>query len=156
MMGNILVAACRLLLGLIFVVAAAGKLAKPVQFMGDMAAYEMVPGAVLPWAASMLPMVEAVAGLVLLAGVPFAFSRSKRPVLGIWLTSAAWAVAGMLVMFIVALSVVILQGKSLDCGCFDMLGRYLPIAHSSKVDWGIVGRDFVMLAMAVPPLWRGR
>jgi hypothetical protein len=153
---GLVVALCRLSLGLIFVVAAAGKLAKPVQFMGDMAAYEMVPSFFLPWAASMLPMVEMASGVMLLVGVPFALSRRRRFVLETWLTSAAWIIAGMLVMFIVVLTVVILQGRSLDCGCFDMLGTYLPIAHSSKVDWGIVGRDLVMLALAVPPLWRGR
>jgi len=156
MMKRAVVAACRLMLGLIFVVAAAGKLLKPKQFMNDMGEYKMLPESLLPWAAAMMPMVEMVAGLVLLVGVPFAMSRRKRPVLETWLTSAAWMVAGMLVVFIVALSWVIFQGRALDCGCFDVLGTYLPFFHSSKVDWGVVGRDFVMLALAVPLLWRRR
>jgi len=113
-MKRAVVAVCRLLLGLIFVVAAVGKLAKPKQFMNDMGEYRMLPEYILPWAAAMMPMVEMVTGLVLLVGVPFALFRGKRPVAGIWFTSAAWMAAGMLVMFIIALSWVILQDASMS------------------------------------------
>ena len=100
-------------LGGVFVYASHDKIAQPAEFARIVYHYRLLgpdfhTG---PLAANLLavtlPWVELVAGLLLITGV--------------WRREAALATAGMLVMFLGAVSWALLQGVDLaNCGCFSL------------------------------------
>ena len=55
--------------------------------------------------------------------------------------SAAAMIAGMLVLFIIALAVNLMRGSPIDCGCFQ--------AMEDPISWLTVVRDFIWLAMTI-------
>lgn len=99
-----LAAGCRLLLGLLFVWAALGKLADLPAFAEQVAAYRLLPPRLVPLVAVTLPGMELVAALALLSG----WARGGGLVL----------ISGMLVVFILAVGQALLRGIDLECGCF--------------------------------------
>jgi len=133
------------------VIAAVGKLQQPKAFLRAVADYQLLPLPLAKLVAAALPGVESLAGGLLLLGAFTAFRRRPGQV-GLYADAAAWIVAGLLAVFIVALSVNLLRGFPMDCGCFDVLGSHIPFLKSSQVTWGTVGRDVVMLALAYPIL----
>lgn len=142
----VVTAVCRLLLAAIFLTAAVGKLAQPKAFLRAVLEYQMLPPALAPWVAAMLPGVEFLAGAVLLTA---AFQGRRREV---WAVAAAWIVAGLLAFFTAALTVNLLRGVPMNCGCFDILGEHLPYFKPTKATWATVGRDLLMLLPALPLL----
>ncbi len=145
---------CGFLLGAIYVVAAIGKLHQPKAFLRAVADYEIVPSVFIPWVAATLPAIELLAGLLLVGGAIVVWRRR-----GGWLDNyslaAAWIAAGLLVIFTVVLTINLLRGIKMDCGCFDLLGNYVPFLKESEASWRTVVRDLVMLAFAYPVIrWR--
>lgn len=143
----------RLLIGAIYVVAAAGKLYHPKAFFRAVADYQQLPGWLVPWVAAALPGVEMLAGAILVLGAFIALAGASRG-LTMLMEAAAWIAAGLLMIFTVSLSINLLRGVDMDCGCFDILGSNLPLLGGSKVTWGTVWRDLIMLAIALPMLIR--
>ena len=162
---------CQFSLGAIFVISAAGKFKYPRAFLRSVADYDLTPLWMSIVTAVTLPGVELAAGLVLLLGAMveavillkarFLPGRKTRRLAGggrpdwlrgldLWVESAAWLSGGMLVFFMVLLSIVILRGMKLDCGCFDFIGEYIPFLRASTVTWATVWRDAVMLLLTVP------
>ncbi len=117
--------AFRLFLGVSFITASMSKIPHPAEFAENVAAFQMVPfwgvnlmGLIMPWA-------ELVCGLFLILGIR---------------TRAAATIIGMLlVMFIVGLSINLIQGTPINCGCFESVGE--------PINWDLVVRDSVMLIM---------
>jgi uncharacterized membrane protein YphA (DoxX/SURF4 family) len=137
--------ACRLGVGFLFVLAAAGKLRDPVKFMGGMDQYGLVHGAILPLGAAAIPGIELVAGLCLLLG---------------WRSRAAAAViSGLLLLFIGAMAAAMRKHLELDCSCFDLMGSDpnafpIPAAFDRLLTWlferfggAAAGLDLGMLKM---------
>jgi uncharacterized membrane protein YphA (DoxX/SURF4 family) len=97
----------RLLLGLVFAYSGFTKLMEPVEnFQGGMAAYEVIPYAVIPFLAHVIPWMEFIFGAFLIAGY---LPRTSALVL-----------AGMSWSFILLiLTTRLVTGKlPADCGCF--------------------------------------
>jgi hypothetical protein len=94
----------------------------------EIANYQLGPG-LAPYLAIALPAVEVVAGLALIAA-PSA-----------WRRAGALALAGLMVMFLVATLVVIARGVNIECGCFG--------TGSGPVGWSTVLRDLALLGLAV-------
>ena len=141
----------RLLIGAIYVIAAAGKLYHPKAFFRAVADYQQLPGWLVPWVAAALPGIEMLVGMILVLGAFVALASSSRGFL-LLMDAAAWIAAGLLVLFTVSLSFNLLRGMDMDCGCFDILGSNLPWLGGSKVTWGTVWRDIIMLVVAAPML----
>lgn len=120
--------ALRLGLGGLFVVAGVLKLRDPAAFATDIANYQLLPqyAALL---AAMLPAVEILAGLALIAGPAS------------WRRSAAAAIALMMVVFTVAAASALARGIDISCGCFG--------GESGRVDGLTIVRDVVLLAAAI-------
>ena len=95
----------RLALALTFIYAGIVKIQDVVAFAGHVAAYQILPYAVNYLVAATLPYVEFIAGLLLLLNVRI------RP--------ALLVVGSMNLVFMVALSSVLVRGLDIDCGCFD-------------------------------------
>lgn len=118
----------RFILGMVFVVAAVAKVSRPEAFASSIEAYEMTPVAVVNLLAIVLPWLELMCGLFLIGGV---YVRPGAALLG-----------GLLLLFIVAISVAILRGLNINCGCFGGTG-------GSPVGWNRVLEDVALLV----PVW---
>jgi len=172
--GQVLRLACQLSLGAIFLISAAGKFKYPRAFLRSVVDYQLTPLWMSIVTAVTLPGVELAVAIVLLAGSVLELARVRmsptevsirigidcgnRPGwlrrMDLWVNTAAWLSAGMLVFFMVLLSIVLMRGMKLDCGCFDFIGEYIPLFRASTITWATVWRDAVMLLLAVPIIAR--
>lgn len=125
-------AICRIMLALVFIFAALGKIANQQELADAVAAFKLLP---ITWTnvfAIILPWVELTVGLALLSGCQ--------------LRQAAVLAILMNVVFIAAASSAMARGLDIQCGCFT-----LSKAHSS-VGWALITRDVLFVVLAVPLL----
>jgi uncharacterized membrane protein YphA (DoxX/SURF4 family) len=122
--------AARLYLGVIFLLACWHKLQEPAAFALDIATYQILPLGLVNLLAIVLPWVELAAGLMLLVGF-----RTR---------AAALLVAGMMIMFTVAIAIAVAKGLDMSCGCFASQG-----AAEDPISWRTILRDTSWLLLAV-------
>ena len=122
---------CRVVLGALFLWAAATKLPDMSAFAQDLANYRILPGVLVPWAAAAVVGIEIAAGLAL--------------VTGFGARAGAVVIAGLLVAFIAFLAQALLRGIDLRCGCFG---------GDEPASWWTVARDVAMLAAALLVIWK--
>lgn len=117
----------RVILGMVFVVAAADKLGTPETFARAIANYQLLPLELVNVPAVILPWLELLVGLMLLCGL-----RVRTAAL----------VAGMLlVTFTGALVSALVRGLDIHCGCFSQTA-------AQRIGWGRVVEDIGLLALA--------
>ncbi len=96
--------AARLSLAITFIYACIHKIAVPYDFALQVATYQILPLSLINLQAIILPWLELVTGVLLIAG---------------WLTRpAALITCGMNIMFIVAIAMALAADLQLQCGCF--------------------------------------
>ena len=121
----------RLVTGGVWIVAGALKLPDPAGSVRAVRAYDLLPEAVVPTVGHLLPILEVVVGLLLLAGL---------------LTRPAAVVSSLLfVAFVVGIAAAWARGLQIDCGCFGG-GGYDEDA-TDKYPWEIA-RDVGLLALS--------
>jgi len=120
----------RLYLGGLFLWAAVHKIADPAAFALDVATYQFLPLAAINAFALVLPWVEVLAGVMLVAGLR--------------VRSAALLVALMMAAFLVALGHALHLGLDLSCGCFASGG-----AEADPISWRTLVRDGAWLLLAL-------
>jgi uncharacterized membrane protein YphA (DoxX/SURF4 family) len=127
---NEIALAIRVLLALVFLTAAFGKIRHRLAFQGVVANYRLVPEMAVPAFALLLPLVEAAVAGALLFAPPF------------WPEVSA---AILLVVFAAAMAINILRGRRhIDCGCFQS-------ALKQTLSWTLVARNAgLALLLAVP------
>ena len=96
--------AARFILGALFIAAALPKLADPPGFMRALWNYLLFPGWALGPMALVVPWLELLCGLALIAGL--------------WPRAAAGWLGLMLLAFVAALSINLARRHPVDCGCF--------------------------------------
>jgi len=97
--------AARWILGLTFIYASSHKILSPADFAKIVYGYNLFPVVLINLIAIVLPFMELIAGFALISGI---YPRS-----------AAIITCGLLVAFIVALSVNLIRGHEFHCGCFS-------------------------------------
>ena len=97
--------AARWILGLTFIYASYHKILVPADFAKIVYGYDLFPNGAINLIAIVLPFIELIAGLAL--------------ILGIYPPSAALIINGMLVAFIIVLSINLIRGHEFNCGCFS-------------------------------------
>lgn len=118
----------RLALGVIFLVAAWGKIADPAALAKIIHNYQILPDVFINLSALILPWVEAVIGLFLIAG---------------YATRGASLLSTLLLaVFIAAMAYAYLRGYDTQCGCFTTKADD-PISPRTLV------RDGSMLVLAI-------
>lgn len=121
---------CRLVLAAVFVYAAIGKISDPTRFSDAIAGFRILPLWTVNTLAIVLPWLELLTGLSLIPGSTF--------------RSGALLLIVLNVMFIGAVGSAMARGLDIECGCFT-----LSHVHS-KVGWGLVGRDVLLLGLILP------
>ena len=96
--------ALRWILGATFLYASYGKIVSPADFAKIIYGYGLFPPLLINMIAIIVPFLELVIGLAL--------------ILGIYPRSAALVVNGLLIAFIIILSINLIRGHEFNCGCF--------------------------------------
>ena len=122
----------RLVVGGVWIYAAALKLPDPAQSVDAVRAYQLLPSSAATPVGQLLPVLEIVVGTML--------------VLGLLTRGAAVVSALLFVAFIIGIVSVWVRGIEIDCGCFGG-GGYDPDARS-RYPWEIA-RDVALLAASV-------
>jgi uncharacterized membrane protein YphA (DoxX/SURF4 family) len=94
----------RVYLGMVFILASLYKIAEPAEFALSIATYGILPLELINLMAICLPWIEVIVGFTL--------------IVGFWTRASALVIAGMMIMFMVALVIALAKGLSLSCGCF--------------------------------------
>jgi putative oxidoreductase len=117
----------RLIIGVVFIYAAIGKIADPHLFAKEISNYGIVMDWSLNLMALILPWIELIIGIFLILGL-----RLK----------ASAAMAGFLyLIFIAAISMAMLSGKDINCGCFAK--------HATKVGFPKLLEDIGSLILCI-------
>jgi uncharacterized membrane protein YphA (DoxX/SURF4 family) len=137
--------AIRVLLGSMFIYASWSKIFDPSSFSQALWNYKLFPLAVISPLSHFVPWLEAVIGLALISGI------GRK--------GAALLAAGLLMSFMLVISIDLARGISINCGCFS--SSELPQSHEQgiwmmKVD---LLRDLSFLVLAAhalttPITWR--
>ncbi len=121
----------RLVVGGVLVVAGAIKLPDPAESVRAVRAYDLLPESVVPTIGYLLPALEVVVGVLLIAGL---------------LTRYAALVAGLLmVAFVVGIASAWARGLRIDCGCFG--GGGFDADATEKYPWEIA-RDVGLVLLS--------
>jgi len=123
--------AFRWILGITFIYASYYKIMSPADFAKMVYGYNLFPEALINLIAIFLPFVELISGLSLL--------------LGIYPRSAALIINGLLLAFIILLTINIIRGHEFDCGCFSAKETGSPKMMAQMM----VVRDVIYLIMGL-------
>lgn len=122
--------------------AALPKIVDPPAFAHMIYNYRLLPGPLVNLAALVLPWIELLGGLAL--------------VLGLWRRSATALIGALLLLFIGGISLNLLRGNSIDCGCFDVSAAGKTREERLADMRFVVLRDVGMLLLVAQSLWATR
>jgi uncharacterized membrane protein YphA (DoxX/SURF4 family) len=123
----------------VWMVAGALKIPDPQSSVQAVQAYQVLPADLARTVGYGLPVIEVVLGLCLLVGL------FVRP--------ASVISAGLLVLFIAAITSVWARGINIDCGCFGGGGTVSASQTNYPVE---IARDSVLLALSLMMVWLPR
>jgi uncharacterized membrane protein YphA (DoxX/SURF4 family) len=115
----------RLILGGIFIYASLDKIVHPLEFAKIIKNYQILPDFLITLPALILPWLELLTGVFLIAGI--------------WTRSAALLLSMLLLAFVLALGVNAVRGINISCGCFS------TSASDTENAWVLIGRDLLIL-----------
>ena len=116
---------CRITFGIIFIYASLDKIAHPEQFARIVYNYHLLPGSLINLCALVLPFSEFIAGVMLITGYFYKGSRNYLVIL--------------MAIFIVAISINLARGISLECGCFTVSSK------AKTESYQLILRDIIYL-----------
>ena len=119
--------AFRLYIGGIFIYASMYKISYTAEFAETIASYQLVPYWAVNFLALVMPWLELICGILLVSGM-----KSK---------SATAVIAGMLVLFTVAIFFILVRKIPIGCGCFSSV--------EEPISWATLARDLAWLAMSI-------
>jgi uncharacterized membrane protein YphA (DoxX/SURF4 family) len=117
---------CRLTLAGIFIFSGIQKASQTLQFAVAIAGYQLVPERLILPLATYLPWLEILLGVALLVGWKLQYFSE--------------ATAGLLLFFIIVLTITYARGIKADCGCFGF---------GEPITWKTLVRDSLFLLPAI-------
>jgi uncharacterized membrane protein YphA (DoxX/SURF4 family) len=118
----------RLVLGVVFILASVDKIASPEAFSVSVEAYRLLPFPTVNIFALLVPWLELLCGVFLLAGYMIRGSSLIASIL--------------LCLFTFAILSAMARALNIDCGCFGG-------AYRAPVSWTRVGEDLGLLVLAL-------
>jgi putative oxidoreductase len=115
----------RLYIGGLFIYASMYKINYTAEFAEAIVSYQIVPYWAVNIMAVILPWVELICGILLVAGI-----RAR---------SAAFIIVLLLTLFTFAILINLLKDAPISCGCFHAMG--------DKISWWSVLRDLIWVVM---------
>ena len=106
MSNKYLLIALRIIVGGVFIYASLNKLMDQEAFAKAIYNYKFLPSALINIFAIVLPYLELITGLLLIAGI--------------YLRGSSFLIALMLIMFIIALTQAYARGLDINCACFSL------------------------------------
>jgi uncharacterized membrane protein YphA (DoxX/SURF4 family) len=119
-------------LGLVFLAAGVLKIADPIAFAVSLALQRVLPLSLIGPVAILLPWVEVVAGLALIA------TRRYRD-------AAGWLILSLLIPFTVVIVVSMTRGTGDSCGCFGEGANFLNRPEVGLIRNALLGTAAVVL-----------
>lgn len=105
--NSFLLLVIRLFFGFIFIFAAVTKIADPAGFSQSIYNYKLMPDFSINFLAIAFPWIELVTGILLVFGIAV---KENSAIL-----------TGLLVVFIIAISISMARGLNIECGCFGTI-----------------------------------
>ena len=118
---------CRLTLAIIFFYAGVEKIFHPQEFAVAIYNYQLLPDCIINMLAAVLPWLEVMIAVSL--------------VIGIYARGAALISALLFLIFATALTINLVRGLDISCGCFG--------ASSGNISWLYLARDLSLFCMSV-------
>ena len=122
--------AIRLYIGGLFLAACFHKILNPMNFALDIATYQMTPLFLINIMAVTMPWIELFVGIMLISG----FKVKPATLLAL----------GMMLMFTIAKTSVVLRGMDMSCGCFASSSM-----DSDPITWKSVTENFVYIILLI-------
>ena len=122
------VLAARLLLGFVFIIASIDKVVSPDAFAASIHAYRLTPAFIENILALIIPWTELLCGCCL--------------VIGVKIRASSFLLTILLGVFTIAISLALMRGLTIDCGCFGK-------EHLTPVSWGKVLEDIGLMIAGV-------
>ncbi len=119
----------RATLGLIFIYASLHKIAYPDKFAEIVYGYGLLHQNIINFIAITVPFIELISGTLLL------FNIKPKP--------AVTIINGLLIIFIVMISINFIRGYEFDCGCFS----FSDSEHNSSLE--LLARDIIYLGIGI-------
>jgi uncharacterized membrane protein YphA (DoxX/SURF4 family) len=127
--SKLLLLISRLALGAIFIYASYDKALNPLAFAQIIHNYRIMPPSLINISAVILPWIELLAGALIIAGI--------------WVKGSNLILGGLLVFYIVLLSITAVRGINVNCGCFSTS----DVVRSNLT--AVIIRDFVFLIFSL-------
>ncbi|MEN6331744.1 MAG: MauE/DoxX family redox-associated membrane protein [Smithella sp.] len=118
---------CRLALGVLFLYAGVGKIISPQEFAVAIYNYQLLPDGAINLLAVVLPWLEILLAAALIAGI--------------YVRGASLLSALLFLVFATALSINLVRGLDISCGCFG--------GASGSINWLYLVRDTGLFAVSV-------
>lgn len=117
----------RIVLALIFFIAAVNKLSTPVSFVLVIQDYQVFGAVLSAWFAVLIPFLEIVLGILLITGF--------------WLSEAFLLTAALYLIFDGMIAQAFIRGLDIACGCFGT-------SYASPINWWKIGENAILTAVA--------
>ncbi|TAL30144.1 MAG: DoxX family membrane protein [Spirochaetes bacterium] len=127
--GNLLTAFLRMLCGALFLYSGIFKVLDMEGFGRVVDMYAILPSALVPYAAIVIPSLELILGALLMAGFR--------------IRAASFLSMCLMAVFSVAIIVNIARGSNFDCGCFELSRFGIP----ERIGWLLVARDALLFTV---------
>ncbi len=118
----------RLILGATFIIASIDKLIHPKFFAEVIYSYQLLPIWLVNFTASIMPMLELVIGITL--------------ILGLFTRESSFILSGLCLVFIVAISINLIRGLEISCGCFEVIS-------DSTIGIDLLVRDVLLMLAGI-------
>ena len=121
----------RLLLIMILLPSAWGKIHNINGFRNGVSNYQILPSSLIPFATFVIPVSEILLGILIFTGI----GRGLP----------AYSTSILLLIFIIAISINLRKGRDIACACSG-------VSEKQRISWGLVARNIILFIMA---FWLG-
>ena len=128
--------ACRIILAGVFIAAALPKIVSPHDFSIAVYRYQLLPFALINVVAIYLPWLELTSAVAL-------FMPSLR-------RAALFILGAMLIVFTIAITINVIRGVNIACGCFSV------DPDAKHIGWMNVVRNLVLVGLVYLAGWKPR